>query len=652
VDSVLTDVENIISQSYLLIPLFIMLLLPGRLVLDILPDRHKFDWGEKVAISLGISIALIPVILLWTTLINFSWRREFVIALYIFLTLFYTWNRRHAIRGFVASPKIRVEKNMIVSLSLLAIFILTLFTRFAMVRDMAAPAWVDSVHHAMITNIIISDIGKFPQSYLPFIEIESATYHPGFHSMAAVVHWLTNLEIQDSLLIFGQVLNAFSIFAVYLLSKALTKSQFAALIAAIVTGLITPMPAYYTSWGRYTQLAGLLILPVAFTLVIYSINKFFKISNLPHKPDSTRQMAWLLTVTAILVSGLFLTHYRVTAYLVILVLAFLLIKVGRDIIRRDRNQPYKLWIGFLLLLSALIILLTLPWWPEALSNLIIPRITQGTNITVPFDDFSWFYLTTALGTWAIITAGLGFVLGIIQKKGFVIVLLLWITFLFLLANLGALSIPGGELINNTSVTIMLFIPISILTGYLIAWVIKTINSWLQKPWKYIFQVSAAISGILIMLLGVQSILPILNPITMQFREADLPAIHWIEKNIPENEIILINPFNWGYGMYAGNDGGYWISPLADHITMPPPVLYGLNPEIGAQIVEASKQVIAKSDDIDALHTYLLEQGIRYVYVGARGGALSPRDMNNSPLFSTLYNNEGTWVFEVLSPSYQ
>ena len=26
--------------------------------------------------------------------------------------------------------------------------------------------------------------------------------------------------------------------------------------------------------------------------------------------------------------------------------------------------------------------------------------------------------------------------------------------------------------------------------------------------------------------------------------------------------VLINPFTWGYGLYAGNDGGFWISPLA------------------------------------------------------------------------------------------
>ena len=31
------------------------------------------------------------------------------------------------------------------------------------------------------------------------------------------------------------------------------------LAAALIVGVFTPMPAYYTSWGRYTQLAALLI---------------------------------------------------------------------------------------------------------------------------------------------------------------------------------------------------------------------------------------------------------------------------------------------------------------------------------------------------------------------------------------------------------
>ena len=119
---------------------------------------------------------------------------------------------------------------------------------------------------------------------------------------------------------------------------------------------------------------------------------------------------------------------------------------------------------------------------------------------------------------------------------------------------------------------------------------------------------------------------------------------WIEDNIPGNEVIMINPFSWGYGMYAGSDGGYWISPIASRPTMPPPILYGLNQELGTKVVKISSEVIALSDDPDELHQYLTDQGIQYIYLGAKGGALSPHALSQSTKFKTLYHVENTWVF--------
>ena len=69
------------------------------------------------------------------------------------------------------------------------------------------------------------------------------------------------------MLILGQVLNALMIFPVYLLTNKLVKDKTAGIVAAFIIGLITVMPAYYTSWGRYTQLAGLLVLP---TTIVWS----------------------------------------------------------------------------------------------------------------------------------------------------------------------------------------------------------------------------------------------------------------------------------------------------------------------------------------------------------------------------------------------
>jgi hypothetical protein len=138
---------------------------------------------------------------------------------------------------------------------------------------------------------------------------------------------------------------------------------------------------------------------------------------------------------------------------------------------------------------------------------------------------------------------------------------------------------------------------------------------------------------------------IINPSTILSRQADLPAIEWIKTNIPENETIVINPFLWGYGVYAGSDGGYWISPITGRPTLPPPVLYSLDKNRN-QIVEQCEKVIDLSSNPVALKEFLYTNQFHHIYVGSKGGVLSPKVLVASGLFTTLYHQDGVWIFGV------
>ncbi len=145
--------------------------------------------------------------------------------------------------------------------------------------------------------------------------------------------------------------------------------------------------------------------------------------------------------------------------------------------------------------------------------------------------------------------------------------------------------------------------------------------------------------------GAKQLITIINPITILSREADLPAIDWVKNNIPKNETIVINPFAWGYGLYAGSDGGYWISPLSGRSTMPPPVLYGLGP--GSKgIKEQSQQVIDLSSNPDSLWDYLQTKQYHYIFIGAKGGVLSPEKLSSSDHYSIIYHKDGVWIFKI------
>ncbi len=217
-----------------------------------------------------------------------------------------------------------------------------------------------------------------------------------------------------------------------------------------------------------------------------------------------------------------------------------------------------------------------------------------------------------------------------------------------MANLGVWALPGSNFVNNTSVEISLFLPISMFGGVFLSLLVSWSFKRLAAPFNFIYLFGAASALVVLAILGARQLIPILNPTTMLFRAADRPALAWVEDNIPAGETILINPFAWGYGLYAGSDGGYWNVPLAGRSTMPPPVLYGLgNDQAKVEAInDLIRQVLEAAGQPQDLYDLLVSQDISYIYLGVRGGPLSAESLLESGLFEVLYHNQDAWVFKV------
>lgn len=656
--SFFADLGSALDHGWIIVPLVLTLLLPGWLLFSLANKQGKFDFGERTAIALALSMAVIPLLMTWTTFLGIKWSQVSVrIAaglLVLGIIVRWWWKNR---RGPLSGDQSQIHSNQAKSgdsqwtgrldwtgLALLGVFLIALAVRLIMVRDLAASPWVDSVHHALITRLIL-DQGAFPKTYAPYINIETARYHAGFHSVLATFIWISGLDLRTAMLLFGQVLNALSVFAVYAFTTSLVQSRRAGVIAALITAVISPMPAYYTSWGRYTQLAGVLILPGAFLLIKTLLDSRFD----PEGREARRANWALLFLAGIACGGLFITHYRVIAFLGLLLITYLPFHLAIS------AQPKAFWgnlradAGWMGGVALGAILLALPWWPSTLSTLIIPKLAEWSGVTASlFGDFSWGFLTTALGKYAIGFAGLGLVWSVLQKRVFALILLIWTALLFILANLAAFNLPGGGFVNNTSVEIILFIPLSALGGYFLSRLLTGWTSFIPQRWLAGYYGALGILGLVFALIGARNLIPILNPTTFLFRQADQPAMTWIEKNVPSGQSFLINPFAWGYGLYAGNDGGFWISPLTRHVTVPPPVLYGLDDNLDRvrQINEIIQKVMELHQKPVELYAYLESVNIHYIYIGARGGILSPDVLQNSGLFDPQYEQNGVWVFRL------
>jgi uncharacterized membrane protein len=205
-------------------------------------------------------------------------------------------------------------------------------------------------------------------------------------------------------------------------------------------------------------------------------------------------------------------------------------------------------------------------------------------------------------------------------------------------------------INNTSVTISLFFPITSLTGYLIAWVYTGWRNLVRKERRWIVQTGFAILILVTSVIASRTLVTILNPVTILTRQADLVAINWIETNLPEDAVIAVNPFLWGYGVYAGSDGGFWISPIAGRRTVPPPVLSGIDYRSQASLEtrRLSEQILQASRDPAKLSQTLLDAGVGYVFLGGKAGAFSSEILSASPYFQEIFQKNGVRIYKVVS----
>jgi len=156
------------------------------------------------------------------------------------------------------------------------------------------------------------------------------------------------------------------------------------------------------------------------------------------------------------------------------------------------------------------------------------------------------------------------------------------------------------------------------------------------------------AGILAAFIGARTLMPILNQGTFLIRQPDLEALQWVEDNLPAGETVVINSFLWGYNKLAGSDGGYWIAPLAGMQSLPPPVLHSFsNPlEVQRQTDSLAREAYDNSGNPAALRDFMIANQLRYIFIGAKGGALSPKALIDSKFFTPLYQQDGNWILGV------
>lgn len=636
------------TDGWLLLLMLAFVVLPGAVVLHLYGSRWPVQWDTTAwwGTAMALGLAIWPLLWLWFDLLGGRWSGALLWAVFIAGWLFVLWQAAGS-GGNAAAVR---DRRILIALLVLLLLVVSVGVRLLAVRDLAFPPWVDSGRHGLITAVMV-DSGRLLADYEPYLPVDRSPYHLGFHTLAASLVLMTGVEIPRLLLLLGQLLNGLLPLIVYTAVWWLTRRPWVGLLAAFLVALPFLFPAYYATWGRMTQLTGMMVLPLLLVL-----------SWLVTRPGHRWQTLWPLI--AILAAGLFLIHFRVfLLYLPFLGLLLILTarhlyksrgSVGNTSLRASLRALPGTPFGVLLTAHGVAALLVLPRVVE-LFRMIHPvqeslgRGPEGYNV------FRTAYLTTGWEMYFAIAGGLAGLLAITavlrgRRWGrFPLLLLVWVGLLFVLLAGDRLGLPEMGLINLESMYITLFAPLALV----LALAVYRMERWLRRRAGYGYAVGAAFLTLFLAsatLFGLRQQITILHPQTILAQRADLGGIAWLAENVPPEAKVAVSSWPWLGTIHSAADGGIWIVPLTGLQTTVPPADYVYDPRLYREVSAFNEAARATADWADpAAAHWLRAQDVTHVYVGAKGGFFDPAALSRNPEMRTLHQHDGVFVFTLTTP---
>jgi len=652
-----------LGEWRLLLAALLYLPLPGVLLLLLVRPRG-WDGAAWLGAALALGVAAWPVVWFWLSLVGGRWSGSLLWA-----ALAVGWGAAAVVawRRKARAPRTAGERSQAKGWSskkaahilLGGLLLITLASRFVAVRDQAFPPWVDSSRHGLITAVMVAS-GQTPDGYAPYLPVDHFPYHFGFHTLSAGLSLMTGTPLPGLLLALMQLLGGLLPLTVYSAGWMVTRRRAVGLLAAFLVALPFFFPGYYATWGRMTQLAAMVVMPVLLALT-WRVGRGWR-------------RVWPLV--GALAAGVFLIHFRVFLFY----LPFAGLVAVAHFIRYRRLRGLLLAGGLALLLVA----------PRLMALVAATDPLATFQQSLPgYNDFPTGYLTTGwerlyLGL-AAVAAGIVVVGAALRRRWvtFPLLLLLWVGVLFALLAGERLGLPETLVVNLNSMYITLFLPLalllSIVAGRITNYELRITNQekrpvfsgqWSvdQSPVSSLQSAAggrrsavfssaiaasvAVLAGAalaLLLLFGWRQQVNILNRQTILALPEDMAALDWIDANLPAEARVAVNAWQWLGQTWAAGDGGAWLVPLTGRAATTPPIDHIYNRELFAAVRAFNEPALAVEDWSDpAAAKWLAGQGVTHVFVGQRGGYFDPAELIRNPALELLYRREGTFVFAVPS----
>lgn len=616
-------------------------ILPGWAITSIVIKDRILSFYEKLGISAGISIAVYPLLFLWFRVIRLPMGFWTCLSPGVIGLLVLVWRHRKKLRlpsEWRDNSKTADSLSRILNLIILVTIFLIFLARLWAIRGLIAPSWGDSVHHTLIVQLLLDNGGLF-DSWQPYAPLESMTYHFGFHAATASYAWLTGTSAASAVLIVGQIFNGLAVLALFALVCRLSGSRWAGLAALIVAGFIFPFPGYFINWGRYTQLTGQIILPVLILLF----------DSLWSEEENPR--TGIYAIIAVLFSGLILSHYRVALLAAIAALAW-----GIWGLWQMRNK-LLIWIGRALRLGGSAIatsLLVLPWLLQFRQSQVLYLYTEEKAFQRAYDLWVWKNTSFYFSDWFLIVGCLAVVLAFVLRPRLAVPLAGWCLISFLNTNSFLLGIQGLNWMNNSFLLFAIYIPLGIFLGWLAGW---TMEEMVKKRWGIILSVFLVL---FFLGWGTAKQMRIVDPFFQMVTPSDMAAFDWIEREVPEDAVFLVNGFQPpNFTIVVGSDAGWWLPYYTQRSSKILPALSSAEKVDPTADVSSIRQlvadIVASSGDRATLRSILSRLGITHLFLGQKRGVvgyetqeLIPEDwLSGNPDFKLLYQKDKAQVWSFI-----
>jgi hypothetical protein len=604
-------------QSYLsaIIAIILVLFLPGISIHIWLPRKSSSIAG--LVSIIGTSISLVSLILLLSS--YFSFRITDTLILILYLACLLSCVSKLILFRF----KFKWSSDLSITIGLLTGVLLF---RFYQIRGIVLPPWVDSIHHVLITKVILEN-GAVPGTLAPYLSVPFS-YYFGFHGVAALISHLGNLPIEKTILILGQVLNACVPLAIFRLGYAIWNDRTKALIAALLVAFFSQMPAYYVTWGRYTLLIGMIMLALAMAELIEANRDEFKAGNYG-----------ILVLTVI---GLALSHYFSLVLFVVflsLYLPYIYFTSGRHLTSANKKSMLAILLAFILLAPWLIQAYRLSGY-NTVFNLFLPKTSDGWQ-SIQTNAEYLFKLAGPPRNYVFLGLGiLGLIPSLSNRNSRI--LGIWGLIILIAALPAGLKLPN---IRPDHMIIVLFLPLSLSAAYLICYLGDSIAKHFRQEKVRAAILSIPIIGLCIW--GIWDTRSIINPATILATKADITAIQWINDHVDPDARFLINAVTWQNAIYRGVDGGYWLLPLTGRFTIPPPVIFTWGDKATTRSINSMAKSISEVKTCDAAFWTIIADGkFTHLYIKDGVGSMQKEAFNTCPGIKRIYSSEGVTVYQI------